>query len=158
MKKYILLLIVPFLMFSQEETPDIWHFSNENNSGSCIKGDCENGYGIYQWHSGEKYEGEFKKWELLSGVLIFTNGDRYEGSFVFNDREGYGIYTYSNGDKYEGEWEMDDIDGEGKMVYKYGYSGKLSDIKEICDCSNASFDLRPHIFLSSSDTTSPSGS
>ena len=34
-----------------------------------------------------------------------NNGDKYEGEFKNNKKEGKGIIYYKNGDKYEGEWE-----------------------------------------------------
>jgi len=30
-----------------------------------------------------------------------------------------GVYNYANGDKYEGEWKDDKREGYGKLVYKF---------------------------------------
>jgi hypothetical protein len=36
------------------------------------------------------------------GKWTNTNGDYYDGDFVYEKRHGYGIYTWPNGDAYEG--------------------------------------------------------
>ena len=36
--------------------------------------------------------------------VTYDNGDKYEGDFVENIKEGKGIYFYLNGDRYEGEF------------------------------------------------------
>ena len=33
------------------------------------------------------------------------NGDRYEGKFVKDSKEGYGVCHYHNGERYEGEFK-----------------------------------------------------
>jgi hypothetical protein len=52
------------------------------------------------------------------GILNFTNGDRYEGSFVENRQEGQGKYIWVNGDEYIGGFVANNREGEGKMTYK----------------------------------------
>ena len=37
--------------------------------------------------------------------VVFENGDVYEGDFVNNIKEGYGIMSYNNGEKYQGEFK-----------------------------------------------------
>ena len=68
MKKYILLLIVPFLSF-----------------GQCIQGDCNNGYGTYVFSDGAKYTGEFKNYNPNGlGTYNLANGDIYMGEMKDN--------------------------------------------------------------------------
>lgn len=39
-------------------------------------------------------------------MYIYTNGNRYEGSWLNDKKHGYGVYHYvSLGERYEGEWE-----------------------------------------------------
>lgn len=49
---------------------------------SCISGDCKNGFGVY----------------------IFSNGDKYEGAWENGKRHGYGVYTWASGKQFKGEF------------------------------------------------------
>ena len=62
------------------------HYSNLLLSKGCIEGNCEDGYGIY----------------------VYSGGDKYEGNFLGGDRHGWGCYLYSDGDLYCGNWKDDD--------------------------------------------------
>ncbi len=49
------------------------------------------------------------------GVEIFETGDRYEGQFKANKREGRGTYSFkASGHCYEGEWKGGLMHGKGK--------------------------------------------
>tara|TARA_B100000579_G_C22228000_1_gene574730 strand:+ start:39 stop:542 length:504 start_codon:yes stop_codon:yes gene_type:complete len=75
MKKYILLLIVPFLSF-----------------GQCIQGDCDNGFGTYIFAGGEKYTGEFKDGkEHGIGAYYYANGNIFMGDIENGSPHGNGI-------------------------------------------------------------------
>ena len=50
--------------------------------GNCVSGDCENGYGVYVWSSGDKYEGFWKN----------------------DKRNGQGTYTHAGGYVRKGKW------------------------------------------------------
>ena len=55
------------------------------------------------------------------GVQVSPNGDRYEGNFINNLRDGYGVYTFARaGDKYEGSFKEGRLHGEGIMTYAGG--------------------------------------
>jgi Protein of unknown function (DUF1566)/MORN repeat len=49
---------------------------------SCIKGDCKNGYGVF----------------------IFSNGDKYDGAWNKGKRHGWGVYTWNSGRQFKGEF------------------------------------------------------
>lgn len=68
----------------------------------CIEGNCENGWGIYEYYVGETYQG------------------RYEGNFVSEKRSGKGKFIYANGDKYEGNWASGKPNGLGAKISKNG--------------------------------------
>ena len=51
----------------------------------------KDGFGVYEWSDGTKYEGNFKE-------------DR---------KDGFGIYYFYNGDKYEGNFKEDRFHGNG---------------------------------------------
>jgi len=46
-------------------------------------------------------------------VIIFNNGNKYEGQMKDRKFHGKGKYTYVNGDYYEGEWLNDKEHGFG---------------------------------------------
>ena len=60
---------------------------------TCVKGDCQNGYGIETYSSDSKYLGEFK------------NGKK----------NGQGVFYYKENIKYVGSWKNDTRSGEGRM-------------------------------------------
>ena len=66
----------------------------------CIEGDCSNGKG--------------------KGKYTFTNGDIYEGDFMFGQRAGKGKFTWPIGDVYEGDFMGDQMHGEGKVTFADG--------------------------------------
>ena len=49
--------------------------------------------------------------------MYYKNGDRYEGEWKNDDREGKGILYYKNGDRYDGEWKNDKREGKGILYY-----------------------------------------
>lgn len=55
------------------------------------------------------------------GILILENGDRYEGSFVYDEMSGFGKFTWKNsGNVYEGDFVSDTMHGKGKFIWKNG--------------------------------------
>nr|XP_005304751.1 radial spoke head 10 homolog B2 isoform X4 [Chrysemys picta bellii] len=65
------------------------------------------GHGIYTWADGVKYEG-----------TIYYNREGtswYEGDWVNNIKDGWGIRCYKSGNIYEGQWEKNVRHGEGRM-------------------------------------------
>lgn len=47
------------------------------------------------------------------GMKAFANGDRHEGEYCLDLRQGSGTYHWANGDCYEGDWEV------SYNMYKY---------------------------------------
>ena len=39
-------------------------------------------------------------------MKAFANGDRHEGEYCLDLRQGCGTYHWANGDCYEGDWEV----------------------------------------------------
>ena len=66
--------------------------------GTCIKGNCKNGYGIFVFDDGRVYEGQWKK-GLFNGMgkLIFISGSKYTGEFKNGLMDGYGKINLLNG-------------------------------------------------------------
>ena len=68
-----------------------------------------------------------------SGVMLFENGDRYQGNFVMGHAEGQGSKTWAQppraGDSYQGQWRADMRHGQGEMRWSAGdrYKGQWRD-------------------------------
>jgi tetratricopeptide (TPR) repeat protein len=66
--------------------------------GTCIQGNCNNGYGIFAFGDGKVYEGQWKK-GLFDGMgkLIFFSSAKYTGEFKKGLMHGYGKINFING-------------------------------------------------------------
>ena len=82
---------------------------------------------IYHYYNGDRDEGEWKN-NLREGIGIYyySNGDRYEGEYKNDENEGIGIYYFFNGDRYEGEWKNNLREGYGILYLTDGdrYEGE----------------------------------
>ena len=52
--------------------------------------------------------------------MYYNNGDKYDGEWKNDLREGKGIMKYNNGDIYDGYWKNDKKDGKGIMINNNG--------------------------------------
>ena len=74
----------------------------------CVEGDCENGYRVYVWDSGERYEGLWKNDKRHGqGTNYFANGDIFSGTYRYGKKHGLGWYHWNDGQLY-------------LSIYKYG--------------------------------------
>lgn len=97
-------------------------FSHQYEGLGCLEGDCYNGFGIYVWNDGSRYEGNFKKGERNGeGIYYYSKGAKYVGNQTNGKRHGWGTYHYPSGSKYVGEWNQEVKEGNGSMYSK----GKL---------------------------------
>ncbi len=94
------------------------YFLNPFNN-SCIQGDCKSLYGIYVYHSGMKYEGNWENgYKNGYGTLFYPNGASYSGEWKNNSMHGKGIKITAS-QKYSGEWKHGHRNGEGtNIVFK----------------------------------------
>ena len=53
-------------------------------------------------------------------MFIWTDGAKYEGSYVANKKQGYGVLTWADGKKYEGFWFEGIYHGKGKFSFPDG--------------------------------------
>ena len=89
-------------------------------STGCLKGNCVDGEGTYQWKIGEKYEGEWKNDKRNGqGTNTWSDGRKYTGEWKDEKQHGYGVFIHSDGNKDVGEW----VDGK--------FMGKLLNSSEI---------------------------
>jgi hypothetical protein len=71
-----------------------------------------------KYSDGHIYEGQYVN-DLREGfgIYYFKNNDKYHGQFVSNKRNGFGVYNYSDGTVYTGFWENNVKHGYGTLVY-----------------------------------------
>lgn len=67
------------------------------------------------------------------GMMFFSNGDQYLGSWKNGLFEGKGVYRYANGESYEGGFMRGARHGEGKYRYSDGsyYHGEYRNVQSI---------------------------
>ena len=83
----------------------------------------KHGKGVKTWPNGDRYEGEFVDdgkqgfgtYQWGSGLW---EGERYDGSFVADRRQGYGTYWWPSGDVYDGPWDGDQPTGPGTEMMR----------------------------------------
>ena len=66
------------------------------------------------------YQGEFEKngrKKHGKGLMIYTNGEKYDGFWANDKKHGKGQMIYKNGDKYEGDWANDKREGKGCLTF-----------------------------------------
>ena len=77
----------------------------------------KHGRGVKSWAWGDRYDGDFADdykdgWGTYTwGARTLFAGDHYEGGFAADKRNGYGIYFWASGDSYAGPWKDDSISG-----------------------------------------------
>ncbi len=104
--------------------------TGSNNYG-CISGDCDNGYGVYTWNTGEKYEGYWVgKKRNGQGTNYYSTGAVCTGEWKGDDKHGYSYYKYKEGSKfksYRGDFVSNKMTGSGTLLYTNGdkYIGKF---------------------------------
>jgi hypothetical protein len=53
-----------------------------------------------------------------TGTCVYSNGDKYAGSWLQDRAHGKGVYTYSGGELYDGDWVHGKKTGRG--VFEFG--------------------------------------
>jgi hypothetical protein len=77
----------------------------------------KHGKGVKTWASGDRYEGEFVDdrkqgfGKYLWGARGPSAGESYAGGYVNDLRHGEGVYAWPSGDRYSGPWAQDAITG-----------------------------------------------
>lgn len=72
----------------------------------------KHGHGVKTWPNGDRYEGEFVDERKQGfGIYVFGRGpwagERYRGDYFNDQRHGHGVYRWSSGDLYTGPWKND---------------------------------------------------
>ena len=83
----------------------------------------KHGKGVKTWPNGDRYEGEFVA-DGKDGYGSYQwgagpwQGERYDGSFLADRRQGHGTYWWPSGDVYDGPWENDQPTGPGTAMMR----------------------------------------
>ena len=56
--------------------------------------------------------------------MTYPNGNKYQGCFSNNLKEGRGIFTFEDGSSYVGDWKNDLKDGKG--IFKWPDGSKFN--------------------------------
>tara|TARA_Y100000590_G_C15737839_1_gene1019209 strand:- start:2337 stop:3764 length:1428 start_codon:yes stop_codon:yes gene_type:complete len=89
-----------------------------------------NGYGEYNWSTGEIYIGEIKDFAYHGqGSYTDIEGNQYVGEFYNDEKNGKGIFIFNDGSRYTGEFRNDSINGYGTLIWPNGdrYIGQFKD-------------------------------
>lgn len=100
-------------------------------SGGLAAGQ-KDGYGVMIWPNGDRYEGEWKNdMQNGNGSFVYADGEKYEGQWKDGKKNGTGTYTWLDGRKYVGEWKDDQRNGKGEYTWPSGdrYVGEFKDGK-----------------------------
>ena len=84
----------------------IRQISINNPRNECFYGDCINGFGVYTWESGHRYEGDYLNGKRSGqGVYLWPSGQKYLGRFQDGNYHGQGSLIYANGSEDIGIWD-----------------------------------------------------
>jgi len=76
---------------------------------------------IIKFENGDRYDGDYEDdMKNGEGTLYYSDGGKYEGNWENDMRNGYGVNTWANGDRYAGIWKDNKKHGRGKFVYANG--------------------------------------
>jgi hypothetical protein len=89
---------------------------------NCLRGNCNNGEGVYSYPDGSQYSGEFRNAKMHGqGAYVYARrGEKYVGEWRNGVINGQGTYYYSSGNRYQGEWRNGHKDGQGTYIYASG--------------------------------------
>ena len=91
-------------------------------SSGCLRGNCQNGEGVYRHPDGSEYTGEFRNAKMHGqGAYVYASrGEKYTGEWRNNVINGQGTYYYRSGNRYQGEWRNGRKEGQGTYLYANG--------------------------------------
>ncbi|KAL6985864.1 hypothetical protein U1Q18_019237 [Sarracenia purpurea var. burkii] len=104
---------------SKPRPPVVWSIGPKTKS----KKTPQSGSSVQLYSNGDFYEGEFYKGKCSgSGVYYYYMSGRYEGDWVNDKYDGYGVETWAKGSRYRGQYQQGLRHGFG--VYRF-YTGDV---------------------------------
>ena len=87
------------------------------HQGSCISGNCEDGFGTWTYTDKTTYVGEWSIGKKHGeGIVTWPNGYIYKGEFKESKWHGQGTLTFPDGTTYVGEWRDGFMNGQGTFT------------------------------------------
>jgi hypothetical protein len=127
MKKivFIALNIIPLLLQAQDSITYV--------NGKCLSNNCINGYGVYEFNNGDKYEGNFSYGVMNGrGKYDYANPKAsYNGLWVEGKREDNNATFICEQYKYVGSYKNDRQNGQATITFLTGnragdiFTGKI---------------------------------
>lgn len=104
---------------SKPSQPVLWSIGSKPKSEKRIN----SGSWVKVYSNGDVYEGEFHKGKCSgSGVYYYHMSGRYEGDWIDEKYDGYGVETWAKGSRYRGQYRQGLRHGVG--VYRF-YTGDV---------------------------------
>ena len=97
-------------------------YSNGGSYNGGYKNEYKNGQGVLILSDGSRYEGEFIQGHVGYATYTGINGERYEGEFIDGLLNGYGTYTGITGERYKGDFKNNLYHGKGILYFPSGDS------------------------------------
>ena len=90
--------------------------SSTSTSGGCVRGDCQDGWGKYEYDGGH-YDGFWQN-GLKHGYGLYKWADtgKYIGNWENDKMEGYGVYIAANEDNIIGQYSNGQLNGLGITI------------------------------------------
>jgi len=78
------------------------------------------------------FTGEWEENIKVRGVIIYRNGDKYEGQLYNDQPHGKGVKTYDKGSVYSGDYKNGEKNGSGTLNSRNGkiYDGSWHNNKK----------------------------
>lgn len=107
----------------QDQDPSQVYSSGIAFYGQFEDGIPADGRGIMVFANGDRYDGEFKAGQRHGcGTFTFANGRQYMGQFEADQFHGIGVWELETGDRYIGEFENSRCEGWGTFLFSDGSS------------------------------------
>ncbi|XP_059657687.1 uncharacterized protein LOC132304144 [Cornus florida] len=108
---------------SKSHLPVVWLIGSKAKSEKRVN----SGSWVQVYRNGDVYEGEFHKGNCSgSGVYYYHMSGRYEGDWVDERYDGYGVETWAKGSRYRGQYRQGLRHGAGVYRFYFGdvYAGE----------------------------------
>ncbi|MEM7187373.1 MAG: hypothetical protein AAF466_12005 [Bacteroidota bacterium] len=93
-----------------------------SGSSGCVRGDCQNGWGKYEYGEDGHYDGFWRNGKRHGyGLYKWKDGSKYIGNWRDDTMYDYGVYLAENGDNIIGFYKDGQLNGLGLTVINDEY-------------------------------------